>query len=146
MGRKKSKSKLSKSIFLETDSIEEEEVIPLDYEEEDEDEKIEEINWRYVGGENKIPQLTPELRLRLALLGDAIMCIQKDPTDCNREAQMDHDHSYKWFNGEIESAPTCSFEEVCDLLGLDPSAARVACLKIAASGKFDIRELVFWLR
>lgn len=140
MGRRKSNDKSVDDIYLE-----EEDLIPAE-EEGDEDLHISESNWRYSGEENRLPKLTPELRLRLAILGDAIMCLQKDSDKCNREALMDYEDAQKWFDGEIDSEPTCSFDEICGLLGLDTSAARVACLKIAKSGTFDIRELVFWLR
>lgn len=143
MGRRKSHDKIE-DVYLDEEEIVEEDVAVV--EEDSEDRDILDVNWRYTGEENKLPRLSPELRLRLALLGDAIMCLQRDPEECNREAKMDYEHAQQWFDGEIESEPTCSFEEVCDLLGLDPSATRKACLKIAESGDFDIRELVFWLR
>lgn len=144
MGRRKSNQNSVEDIFFD-EGIVEEDLAPIE-EEDGEDRDISDINWVYTGEENKLPNLSPELRLRLAILGDAIMCLQRDPEDCNREAKMDHEHAKQWFEGEIESEPTCSFEEICDLLGLDPSAAKAACLKIAESGNFDIRELVFWLR
>jgi hypothetical protein len=120
----------------------------------EEDLLLVEGDWSYSGEEPRLPKLSPELRLRLAILGDAILCLQKKPhtgsyvrlTKKQREESMDFDHADQWFKGEIESAPTCSFEDVCEVLGLDPSATRKACYRIAGSGQFDIRELVFWLR
>lgn len=141
MGRRKKDAPVEDIFYADFDG----ELLELVPEEEEEEDLIK-PGWRYASEEYRPAKLSPELRLRLAILGDAILCLQRDPMECNKEARMDREHAQQWFEGEIESAHTCSFVDICDSLGLDPSAARDACYKIAESGTFDIRELVFWLR
>ena len=106
----------------------------------------------FVHGEGLgLSRFTPEVRLRIAALGDAIWCLQRNP----RKSRRSNEHTgitankvaaKSWINGECQSEPTFSFIEVCEIIGLDPDATREAIYAMLKRRKFDIRELVFWLK
>jgi hypothetical protein len=66
---------------------------------------------------------SPERRLLLAILEDAIVCFQKNyprsPADGNRAFR----EAEEWIMSERYDGPF-SFEHICSVLGLDPSAVR----------------------
>jgi hypothetical protein len=99
-----------------------------------------------------LSRFTPEVRLRIAALGDAIWCLQRTPRNRNKKgaesggATANKLAAQAWINGDCVSEPTFSFKEVCEIIGLDPQATRKAIYTMVKTRKFDIRELVFWLK
>jgi hypothetical protein len=98
-------------------------------------------------------RFTPEVRLRIAALGDAIWCLQKGPRKKKRSNSAESAGitanklaAQAWLNGDCKSEPTFSFVEVCEIIGLNPNATRKAIFSMTKKRKFDIRELVFWLK
>ena len=66
----------------------------------------------------------PGLRLLAAILDDARLCLTPGATvDAATRAD-----AIAWVNGEIRSAPLCSFHEICALLDLDEERVRAALL------------------
>tara|TARA_Y100000385_G_C13097942_1_gene642574 strand:- start:2588 stop:3142 length:555 start_codon:yes stop_codon:yes gene_type:complete len=70
----------------------------------------------------------PERSLRLSVLVQAVKDLL---TDKDRDSQK---NARGWFAGEIESSDTYSFEEICEILGIDPGFVR-KCLKRAVRNK-----------
>ena len=99
-----------------------------------------------------LSRFTPEVRLRIAALGDAIWCLQRTPRKRKNKgsdsggASANRTSAQAWINGDCVSEPTFSFKEVCEIIGLDPQATRKAVFALVKKRKFDIRELVFWLK
>jgi hypothetical protein len=65
------------------------------------------------------PLDAPELWLFAAILQDARMCLRDDVVHPRTRAA-----ACRWIRGEVESAPHCSFVEICGVLGLDAGAVR----------------------
>lgn len=99
-----------------------------------------------------LSRFTPEVRLRIAALGDAIWCLQRGPrrqrSNGAESAGITANKlaAQAWLNGDCKSEPTFSFVEVCEIIGLNPNATRKAIFSMIKRRKFDIRELVFWLK
>jgi hypothetical protein len=98
---------------------------------------------------------SPAERLRIAVLGDAMWCLQRktSPAYCNSAnfaIKRDRNEAKAWLNGEVDSPRTFSFTEICDLifsdLAITENDVRAAILKAVKSRRFDIRELIFWLQ
>ena len=70
----------------------------------------------------------PEKSLRLSVLVQAVkdLLTDKDP-DAQKNARA-------WFSGKIESSDTYSFEEICEILGIDAEFVR-KCLKRSVRNK-----------
>jgi hypothetical protein len=65
----------------------------------------------------------PEQRLMIAVLRDAVDCIEKHRRAADRQCHRRFREEAKWFLSEDTAWPF-SFECICDALGLDPSAVR----------------------
>jgi hypothetical protein len=97
-----------------------------------------------------VARFTPEVRLRVAVLGDAIWCMQlpaknRDGTK-NWVAIKLKREAKNWLHGRAKSLPTFSFDEVCEAVGLDPAATHEAIERMLRTRRFDIRELIFWTK
>ncbi|MGA0383367.1 MAG: hypothetical protein ACO3L1_00025 [Flavobacteriaceae bacterium] len=98
---------------------------------------------------SSLSRFTPEVRLRIATLGDAIWCLQRKPRRQRGEnvgIKANKIAARAWIKGECVSEPTFSFVEVCEIIGLEPDTTRKAIFKMVKKRRFDIRELVFWLK
>ncbi len=97
-----------------------------------------------------VARFTPEVRLRVAVLGDAIWCLQL-PTK-NRDGSRNwvaiklKREAKNWLYGRARSLPSFSFAEVCEAVGLDVEAAHSAIERMLRTRRFDIRELIFWTK
>lgn len=99
---------------------------------------------------------SPAERLRIAVLGDAMWCLQRrtNPsyaTSANFAIKRDRKEAKAWFLGEIDSPTSFSFADVCDLIFADlqhitQDDVREAVFKAVRTRRFDIRELIFWLQ
>lgn len=107
-------------------------------------------SWYVAESPTGITSFTPELRLRVAVLGDALWCLQQSGKSKNgkrdHNACTDKEAARQWLMGEVKSMPSFSFQAICDSLGLDVGATRKAILKMLKTRRFDVRELIFWLR
>lgn len=130
---------------IQSDTKYSDESVPIDFFDDGEDAYLQLVDQIGSG----IANFTPDIRLRIAAIGDAIWCIQKKPRVRNgrpdRNAKLDQNIAIDWVNGKHKSLPTFSFIEVCEIVGLNPNATRVAIAKLVKSRKFDVRELSFWL-
>jgi hypothetical protein len=96
------------------------------------------IQSQYVGTHQRRFHQEPEKVLMLALLEDAIVCFQDNfGTDCKRKQALfedaeqwilDHDASYIF-----------SFENICDVLGLDASYLRNGLIRWKQSAQVTAR-------
>jgi hypothetical protein len=67
--------------------------------------------------------LVPEKRLLLAVLEDAVVTFQRYAVDQGRRGRRLFREAEEWVVSEEASWP-CSFRNICDVLGLDPSYLR----------------------
>jgi hypothetical protein len=65
----------------------------------------------------------PEQRLMIAVLRDAVDCVETHRRASDRQSQRQFREETKWFLSEDTDWPF-SFECICDALGLDSSAVR----------------------
>lgn len=67
----------------------------------------------------------PEHRLMIALLRDAIRCVEKyrNAREAHRRRLFEADS--RWFLSD-DASWICSFARVCETLGLDPGSVRIA--------------------
>jgi hypothetical protein len=80
----------------------------------------------------QVPTKNGEHRLLLAVLEDAIHCYQKHLLARNRNDQQLFEDAERWIMGwggtsrpgTTDDTPTFSFENVCDVLGLDAGYLR----------------------
>jgi hypothetical protein len=67
--------------------------------------------------------LTPEHRLRMAVLYDAIRCVEKYRFATDAQSQRRFHEVRRWLLAEETNWPY-SFEAICEALGLDANAVR----------------------
>lgn len=105
--------------------------------------------------DRRLREFSPEARLKLAVLSDAIWCYQRPVTrrdgKPNRANALTVEEARVWFDAEDPSEPGFSFEDVCHVLDLDPGRvwARVKAMTHGAPEerrRFDYRELMSWIR
>lgn len=78
---------------------------------------------------------SPGARLLRALLEDAIACLELGPlVDAATRAD-----AVAWLQGDVDSAPLCSFREVCEVLDLDEDRTRSELLD-SRRGAFSARS------
>jgi hypothetical protein len=77
---------------------------------------------------------SPNERLRMAVLFQAVMDLRKEPPTSRLAAE-----TREWFASDEQGWP-CAFVAICDVLGLDPDAVRARVLP--ASPRLDRRP---WL-
>ena len=68
-------------------------------------------------------EYSPEMRLVLALFEDALRSIARHPTARNRREHREYLDARAWVQDNDREWPF-AFANVCDLLGLEPSAVR----------------------
>jgi hypothetical protein len=68
--------------------------------------------------------LDGETRLVFAVLEDAVRCYVKSVSSSRRSDREQFDEVYRWFHAEAASRSPFSFEYVCDVLGIEPTALR----------------------
>ena len=68
--------------------------------------------------------LDGETRLVFAVLEDAVRCYVKSGASSRRSDREQFDEVQRWFHAEPGSRSPFSFEYVCDVLGIEPSALR----------------------
>ena len=71
---------------------------------------------------------SPERQLHLYILVQALKDLM-EPSAAVR------DDALQWVRGTVESAPGCTFREVCGLLGLDPATVRRRILSMYQAGR-----------
>ena len=71
---------------------------------------------------------SPERQLHLYILVQALKDLMEPLADIRNDA-------LQWVRGIIESAPGCTFREVCGLLGLDPPTVRRRILSMYQAGR-----------
>lgn len=76
----------------------------------------------------KVRPLQPERRLMLAVLEDAIMCLQRYLHAKGGKEQKLHEDAVSWIFDESDNGVFC-FENVCEVCGLDPDYLRMGLLK-----------------
>jgi hypothetical protein len=67
--------------------------------------------------------ILPEKRLLLAVLEEAVVTFQRYATDQGRRGRRLFREAEEWM-GSDETCWPCSFRNICDVLGLDPSYLR----------------------
>lgn len=68
--------------------------------------------------------LDGETRLVFAVLEDAVRCYVKTVNSTRRCDREHFDEVQRWFRAEVGTRSPFSFEYVCDVLGIEPSALR----------------------
>jgi hypothetical protein len=76
-------------------------------------------------------QTLPELRLYAAILEDARVCLTQEA----RVSGKTRAEALAWIDGRVESAPLCSFQEICALFRLDADAVRARLLRHSAAAR-----------
>jgi hypothetical protein len=107
-----------------------------------------------------VRSFSPEERLRIAMLGDAIYCLQKKTSKANtpsinRMIRREREAAKSWLDGGLEAGerwlPSCSFSDVFNIVlghreSLTENDFRQAIYRLLKERRFDIRELIFWLQ
>lgn len=75
----------------------------------------------------------PEMRLVAALLEDAVNCIVDNAGACSRERRKEFFKAYEWIWEDRSDWPF-AFVNVCEVLGLDPTAVRERLISFVANG------------
>jgi len=73
-------------------------------------------------------QLEGEKRLMIAILKDAVECLDKYRGACNSSGRSHYQNALEWVRDESTDW-LFSFTNICDLLGFDPSYMREVLLK-----------------
>jgi hypothetical protein len=76
---------------------------------------------------------SPERRLLIAILEDAITCFEKNHPADSRHANRMFREAQEWIMSEQYDGPF-SFENICSVLGLDPDAVRRSLRREPAEG------------
>jgi hypothetical protein len=131
-----------------------EEVPLLDREaliDEEEDEVI--YSWLVEDSSLGLNEFTPEVRLRIALIGEAMETLRQREIlpdgNVDVELRIEKAKAIKWIYGEVRSEPTFSFADCCHAIfvEVDPVVVRDAVLTaVHANTKLEPRDLIFWLR
>ena len=66
----------------------------------------------------------PEHRLMVAILEDAVSCLSKDPRRCTRQQRKAFEEAHSWVNTTGIEDWIFSFNNVCEMLGFDPTYMR----------------------
>jgi len=77
-----------------------------------------------------------EYYLLIAMLKDAIKCVQKHAGARGKRERQLYEEAARWIMGEGDTDVTFSFEQVCGVLGLDPDYIRGGLQRwLAAAGR-----------
>jgi hypothetical protein len=112
--------------------------------------------WLIHAADLGLAQFTPEVRLRVGLLAEAMDTMResgrRDDGTYDVEVRREYIRARKWIDGELpkgyEWTPGTSFEDCCDVIftEIDHGTVRKAVRATIERGDFNIRDLVFWLR
>lgn len=81
------------------------------------------ISCEYWGSAHRQAHRFPEQDLLLAILKDALLSYRKNRTRASKQAHRMYKHDRVWFFGH-DTERLCSFESVCDALGLSSQRIR----------------------
>jgi hypothetical protein len=75
----------------------------------------------------------PERRLMAAILEDAVSCLSMDPRRGTSRQRKQFEEARRWIDCDDDSEWIFSFQNVCEVLGLDPSYLRRGLSKSAGT-------------